>query len=195
MKYTLLLSACLLLAACGKTLEPAEYVGWFADARHGTQVKTTTGNFEYTLEYRTPAYMALQQLGMQADQAGFDSVYKDYRSHDYYLLKIRNIKENKDVITEGRAGNVFSERLRFYAEEVGNSFALVNPGDTLFPSFTHLERTYNITPFTTILLSFERNGKDYREILFQDMPNKNLVRFTFDPEQLKNIPALSLVKE
>ena len=73
----------------------------------------------------------------------------------HFVYKIQNNASNKDLLRKGITGEQpYFERVEYFSYYAHNDFKLVQGSDTLQCQDVHFERTFGLTPYITLNLTF-----------------------------------------
>jgi hypothetical protein len=163
----------ILVSACRKRLAPENYVNWFKNSKENlSEVKTT--NYNYELRYLSPEVGALMEFG--GDRDSFNRYISEYKQWSNFNLKIFASEKDKDILKyKLTQENEYFERLQYFISYINNDIvAIGESNDTIPCAFHHYERTYKMTPFSSVSLSFPGDIKKIDKILVK-LPFDNKV--------------------
>jgi hypothetical protein len=119
-------------------------------------VKHSTEEVEVSVQYRPAEYMALVEMGGNAEPAMFDELTDKYKGTAYFSVSIKKLTGDGDVLqsSENDRGKYY-DRLKYFSEDIKNDVYVLAGHDTVPCVLNHLERTYKLTPYTNMLFAFE----------------------------------------
>lgn len=176
-------------------LSPGEYIQWFkSDENHLRKAQTVNG-IQYTLEYRSPEFVALlQEQNENITKTELDSVMQDFSDLLQFRLLIEVPGSQQEFLKHNLSADAdYEARVKYYAFDMQKDITLkTEQGDSIPCAMYHFERTYNVSPSCVFLLGFVSvNTNEKMEITIYDKEiGKEKIRFVFDPQELKNIPQL-----
>lgn len=89
--YSWLFSLILIISSCKqRTLSAEEYIQYCNNPENKLIVQEVTDSFEYFLQYRSPEFMAIMEMGKSVNQFKLTSLINEYQGLEYYTLKIKN---------------------------------------------------------------------------------------------------------
>ena len=176
-------------------MTPAEYIHWFKSSENHLRKSETIGDLRYTLEYRSPELLALQQLQSEnITQNDLDSAMKDMEGLVQFRLEIEVPSTGIEFMKHDLQDKAdYEPRVKYFAFEMQKDISIINgTGDTLPCSMYHFERSYGVSPASVFLLGFSgiNLNKDLEIIVTEKVFAKKEIRFVFNPKELKNIPQL-----
>lgn len=168
------------LFSCKKRLPASDYVNWFKTSEENLN-SAKTGNFIYEARYVSPDANALIEFG--ADEDSLKKYEKEFSQWVNFNLKIFAKEKDKDVLKYNiRNQQEYFERMQYLISYLNQDVKLLMKNkDTMHCAFHHYERTYNVTPFANISLSFEGRIED---------ADKLIIRLPFDER-----PAIINIQE
>lgn len=177
------------MLSCKKTLTPTAYVQWFQTSKENVNT-ISTENFIYEIRYISPEAGALMEFGANRDS--IKKYQSEYDQWSNFNMKIFSKDKSKDILRyKIQDESEYYQRLQYFISDFDKEISAINHNktDTMHCAFHHYERTYNMTPFANISMSFEGKIEDIEKILIQlPFDNKQAV------VHIKHInyPALSL---
>lgn len=189
-----------LFASCKiKMLLPHEYVTWLNDESNGVKVKKNIGDFEFSLLYKTPEYIILQQEKTDAIKSTtMESRKKELEGMQYYTFQVKT-GDGKDILQTGNADeNEYASRLEYFLSDAQDDMMLVENGDTIPCTLYHFERNYNLGPLSTIVLGFEKaktfSSADKTFIYNDRILGTGPVQLTIQEKNIQQIPSIRYVQ-
>jgi hypothetical protein len=184
------------LTSCAKKeLYPAEYISWVDSPESSLSDKKIIGDYEFTVQYKPADYLALRELKHQEPTSALlAEKSKAYQSLHYFVFKIATIKHDKDIIkTVAQSPEDYQQVLAYFISGIKDDFTLLEGDDTLACKFQTFERTYNIEPYTTFIVAFDREPKDPQNLTFiydDKILGCGPVSLKFDKSILTSIPTI-----
>jgi hypothetical protein len=194
---------CLLLAAFGTlfascspdSLAPAEYVQYTQNAKNGLHVSMVADSFTYDLQYEPASYYVLKKVNPYDFEASeLDTIIAEAQELEHFNLRLGHQVESEYLRIGQTDPDGYFERLRFYSFDVQKHLFLIQSTDTLPCLGVQFDRTYGMTPFINLSLTFE-NRKDekideQKLVYFDPLRNNTIV--PFEITQMHTIPKLKL---
>jgi hypothetical protein len=199
MKYRLIMGLlCALLVACRtKELLPSEYVSWMKDPANGLREEKTIGEYTFHLQYKTPEFVVLQQYKSDnVAQMMVESELEKYAGMEYYTFEI-SAQDGHDLLDEKYyEAEKIASRIEYFLSYAQDNFTLVTDNDTIACSLFHFERSYSLSPITTLVLGFDRVVTDEdRTLVYDDqLLGCGPVRITINAEDISNVPAIKYTR-
>ncbi len=180
-------------------LSVKDYIMWMQDLKNGFRKEKNMGDLNFILQYKPYEYIICME---EREEKIYDTLLKsrinDLSGIQYYDLKILlNEKEGELLKYNLSSNDEYEKRIKYFAYEMQNDIELVEGNDTLPCILYHFERTYDVAPYCTVLVGFNKKEGDsekQRTFLFHDKTfNKGLLKFTFKENRLKNLPKLETI--
>lgn len=158
----ILINVC--LVSCKKKLSSIEYVNWYkTSAENCNELKTNS--FIYELRYISPEATALMEFG--PDKDSISKYAPEFNRWSNFNLKIYAAEKEKDILKYGiTQDQEYYERLQYLIADFANDAKiLLKNKDTISCAFHHYERTYNVTPFANLTLSFNTHIENIERLI------------------------------
>lgn len=177
------------------SLLPYDYIKYIENPKHGLNLTVSEGINEYQIQYKTPEYMIAKSEEKNSLPTDFvKKERKEFGDIEYFTLKIKTNSGEQDILKEGvKSNDQFGGRVAYFSFYMQNDLFLVRDQDTIPCSLYHFERTYNIAPYCTLLLGFDKKFKKFSsyQILYVDRLFSNkIITFNFLKESFERIPKL-----
>jgi hypothetical protein len=184
-----------------KQITPYEYVRWVENTENGLRIEKEMNGFKFRLQHKPSSYIALREVGFEnADQ--IMQYYKRKEELDsfyYFNLDIASIDDKGSVLSHNlNTQEEYYARINYFTSFAQSDLKLVCGKDTLPCTLYHFERTYDLSPYNTIVIGFKMlSGKKiYHDDLLLIFDDKILsvgqMRFLIKSNILKNIPKIVL---
>lgn len=192
----------LLLLGCGpKRLPPSDYIKWVENKANGLFIEKDINNYSFRLQFKPVEYIIAREFGPEnlykIDE--FEARKNQLDSFCYFNLDISSADKKKSVLSEDLVEQKeYYSRLNYYTSFAQNDIKLCANGDTLSCSLYHFERTYDISPFNTIVLGFKlpcklKDLNSDLQLIYEDkVLSVGEVKFLISKNKLQNIPQLAL---
>jgi hypothetical protein len=161
--YTFLI---LLICSCNNGLPVNQYINWFKVSNDNLNIGQTD-NYEFELRYISPKALALMEFDGNIDS--LNKYINEYNMFSNFTLKIFSKEREKDVLRYlTKNESEYYERLQYFISYLNYDIKAINSqNDTIQCVFHHYERTYNITPYANITISFESDIKEIKKIIIK----------------------------
>lgn len=168
---------------CGNnSLSIRDYIIYYANDK-AFEAKTVLDSVEIKARVMPKEYIALLNLGPQV----FDMTSKSIDSNisltedfSYVFLELKNIYSPVDMLCWGCSDSISLEsRINYLSDSFHKSISLVSNGDTISCSISQLERTYQLTDKTKIVLGFDYSFKKLKQPLFFIIKKTNRIDHQF----------------
>lgn len=187
---------------CGqKKLPPSDYIKWVEAEANGLLMEKNISNYSFRLQLKPSEYIVAREFGAEnihkVDE--FKTRNAQLDSFCYFNLDISSADKKKSVLSEDLIEqSEYYSRLNYYTSFAQNDIKLYINTDTLSCTLYHFERTYDISPFNTIVLGFKLPCKfkdlnsDIQLIYDDKVLSVGEVKFLISKNKLQNIPQLAL---
>jgi hypothetical protein len=178
------------------SLDPASYVSWFRSSAHGLRRKKTINDIVYSLQFKSPEYVAL--IESNKDAVSGEKVRRragELQGLSYFDFVI-SLKEGSGELLKYNLASAdeYQNRVKYMSFDMQKDVKLVQGKDTIPCGLYHFERIYDIAPYSNYLLAFDSKRIDpSKELVFvfdDKVFHNGLVKFTFSPNKLVYLPKL-----
>lgn len=182
------------------SLYPRDYCHWVQNSANGLNVKKTIGDFQFALQYKPCAYIALMQDKKDSiAKAVVDERVKKMDGLQYYTFTITTNTGEELMRTGIKSETEYYDRLDYIESMMQNDFSLIDGKDTLPCVLFHFERNYNIAPFNNFLLGFEltKDGatQTNKTVLYDDhLLGTGPVLITVSGDDIAALPNLKFLR-
>ena len=192
LSYILLI---VLLAGCRtQDLLPSDYVNWFRDSSNGLRESKELGNANFTVQYKSIDFMALQELRSDdISKADLEMTKSKYGDLEYYNFEISQDHGHDILDNEFNDEQTVAWRVEYLLSYAQSDFRLLTQHDTAQCILYHFERNYSLNPITTLVLGIRKPKitTDDRTIEFNDQILKSgPVRITIQASAINNLPGI-----
>ena len=182
--YSWLFSLILIISSCKqRTLSAEEYIQYCNNPENKLIVQEVTDSFEYFLQYRSPEFMAIMEMGKSVNQFKLTSLINEYQGLEYYTLKIKN----------KNATSLEKIDMNYMAFEFQQSIRMVSL-DSIEPAMFQFENSQGINPYYTFSIAFDivTDSLHERLIRVDHFKNDKPVLFTIPIQTIRNLPKLKV---
>lgn len=181
-----------------KTKLPLEqFVKWVGKEDNDLSKTKEISEMAYHLSYMPKecmAYMELKNKTYSEDE--LQKILSYYNEMTYFNFRIEFKKGQGELLKYNlKSPQQYTERINYVSFEMQKDFYLVQGKDTLLPGLYHFERTFDVAPFTTVMLAFDNkkfNPSDEFTIVYNDkLFNKGFIKYNYKPKQLIDLPNLA----
>lgn len=180
------------------TLTPTEFVAWSDDVTNYQSKTQQIAEMKYTLTHLSAEYLAMQELGVDASKEAIDSLKTNYSEMMYFRLRIEADGYNQELLKYQLAEAAeYERRVRYCSFDIASDLQVEKAGELpLMCGLSHFERSFDVAPFVTIMLGFDRKDiydknnnvvVTYNDNLF----GKGLVKFSWTKDELEAIPSIT----
>lgn len=198
MKTLLILFTGCLLSCNFRTLKPGVYVTFIKNPDNGLHQVQSEGSIHFDVQYKPLDYVCLlQNNSKHISKDQLKKLKAEFDGLIYFNFSITGsiASEIYKVQTEDTAE--FKQRVNYLSFHANKDFWLLSGVDTLKCVIYHVEKNYEITSRTDVVLAFEPiNRKNENKIgllqfYFRDnVFNTGLHEFEFSENALLSIPSL-----
>lgn len=184
-----------------KILQPYEYIKWVENTDNGLRSEKIIKDYYFRLQYKPADYIVLRELGVEKSYKAnlFNQRKAELDSFYYFNLDISSADKSQSILSNQLNNNEeYYARLNYFTTFAQQDIKLISNDDTIACALYHFERTYDLSPFNTIVLGFkqpkESNFLKYDlQILFDDqILSIGQINFLIDRKKLKKVPKLAL---
>lgn len=181
-----------------KTELPLEQlVQWVSKEENDLSKIKEISEMSYHLSYMPKECMAYMELKNKAySEDELQKVLSYYNEMTYFNFRIELKKGQGELLKyELKSPQQYTERISYVSFEMQKDIYLVQGKDTLLPGLYHFERTFDVAPFTTVMLAFDNkkfNPNDEFTVVYNDrLFNKGFIKYNYKPKQLIDLPNLA----
>lgn len=174
-----------------------EFVKWVGDKQNDLSKSKEISEMKYHLTYVPKECMAFLELKDEAyTPEQFNNSLNSYKTMSYFNFRIE-LKDGKGELLKYNltSPQQYTERINYVSFGMQKDIFLVQEKDTLLPGLYHFERTFDVAPFTTVMLAFDNEKFDPEKeftIVYNDrLFNKGYIKYNYQPKQLIDLPNLS----
>lgn len=174
-----------------------EFVKWVGDKENNLSKSKEISEMKYHLSYipkECMAYLELKDEAYTPEQ--FNKTLESYKTMTYFNFRIE-LKDGKGELLKYdlNSPQQYTERINYVSFGMQKDIFLVQEKDTLFPGLYHFERTFDIAPFTTVMIAFDNEKfnpeKEFTIVYNDKLFNKGFIKYNYQPKQLIDLPNLS----
>ncbi|MFK7972142.1 MAG: hypothetical protein AB8F95_17365 [Bacteroidia bacterium] len=163
MRYLIIISCALvaLLVSCVgvERLSPEDYMSWLEEKGNPLISEKAVGDYDFAVQQLPPEAVALRAYGDAAKtEKDWEGIVDEYavEKRMYVLFRIANNASSQPILKQVSAdlGN-YQANTQYMAFGMQKDIKILQAGDTVNCGFFHFERTFDLTPFSTYMLSFD----------------------------------------
>ncbi|MEP6795535.1 MAG: hypothetical protein ABJB16_14495 [Saprospiraceae bacterium] len=176
-----------------------DYVHWVQDNRNGFRKDLDLGVFTFSAQFKPYEYIiCLEEHAEEIADSLMIRKIQELNGMQYYDLRIKLNGSNGELLKHNLSSEQeYSNRVSYFSFEMQNDIHLVEGTDTLTCALYHFERTFDVSPTSTILLGFpvsNKNSSEIKTLLVYDRTfNNGLMKFTFSKKDLMHLPKLKTI--
>lgn len=163
-------SATIFASCATSSVRPEGYLDWYKQHSEDFVSRKSVGPFGFQLTYLPAELLVMQEHGSEiAESPQWDSLVADRGDFDYYSLRLVS-KESNIPILKHPAWNIddYQERVQYMAFTMQKNIKMLHGSDTAQCALYHFERSYDVTPFSTLMLAFPRTSEASATLLYDD---------------------------
>lgn len=199
--YTILFVLTLLLFSCSRISELGrrDYMQWMNDSEKKAMGDKELQGYRFELEYKPAEWLALneQKNNKNLNKLEFQERLEGLKEMEHYTMKMFD-NSNHGIL--GNAKNpdmAYYQRLEYFTSYAQNDLSLVAGSDTLACKFYHFERYYDLAPYSTIVMAFEKpsdmNLDGDRQLIYDDQVlGLGRVKMNLAADKINELPKLKL---
>lgn len=186
----------LLFFSCGnKELSVEEYISYIDEKENGLFSIKEVENYVFELQYRPIEYIvALKSKNLNAKEFEQKKLELDHLQH--FNLKIIAKGKNQEMLRTGTASEQeYQYRINYFSYEAQNDIKLIDGKDTLKCVLYHFERSYNMAPYSNLVLGFAKTKAsdeiNDKVVSYDDkVLGTGKINIKINSGDIKNIPSL-----
>jgi len=173
---------------------PSELMKYVINEENGLTKTRDFENFGFKATYK-PTNFVIAKEGKtdELSKVKYDKLKKELGELQYIDLSIKSLSTRGNALS-GSIDNQedYYERLDYFVTYMQYDISLVDNTDTLSPVLFHFERNYGLTPYSTIILAFEKGkSKGDRTLMINDQVlGIGRVNFYFKETDILAVPKL-----
>lgn len=182
-----------------QTLSSMEMLKYVIAPHNGLIKKKEIAEFIYQAKYKPLDYIISQEAnGASVSQETYYKKVKELDGLQYFDFRIEVDATNGELL-KYRLSSVadYESRVEYVSFGMQKDIKLIEGRDTLDCVLYHMERAYDITPYTTVLLGFKKNNADLNEdktlVFYDNLFHNGTIKLTFIPADLTQIPHLEII--
>ncbi len=150
-----------------KVLDAPDYVKWVKENKAKISATKTIDDFVFSVEYQPTEFLVLSQMP-NASEETFNKEVKEMNGLLYFVFKVGLKSGVESPIKFGvTSSNEYQERITYFSFNVQKELKLMINSVTYNCVLHHFERTYDMVPYVTCMLGFEK-PENYSQVLLQD---------------------------
>lgn len=166
---------------------------------NGLYVYKNLGSVSYSVQYESAEYII---DNMEKDpflkSSALQKELPNYHGMEYYIIQLRNIKSNTDILTlDLENKNEYYERENYYSFDFQNDICLIRGGDTIPCTVFNYVPNYGISPHIDFMVAFVDKEKTAaqvkadRTIIIEDkIFNNGTIKLEIKKDNINKIPLL-----
>lgn len=190
---------CVFIMGCSKpsTLNAKDYTAWIENPANGICITKKISDFEFAVLYKPVDYVvAIESKNKNISKDSILKRRENLKGYQYYTFRIRSFKDNEFFKTGMTSENEYYKRLEYFVSNAQNDIILVEDKDTIPCAVYHFERNYGISPYSSIVLSFEEkdnsNTKDKVFIYEDKVLGVGKIAIKIKGSELSDLPKLNI---
>lgn len=178
---------------------PSELIKWIKNPKNGFVKVRDMGEVQYTLQQVPTEIMVLNGLKKERVNADeFSRELAEYSGMEYYWLRMEIPGYPNEIAQYGIGDrSEYDARIKYLSFDMQEDITMeTESGDQVPCSLFHFERTYNITPYSTFLVGFDKTllKEGDKTFVFNDMLfNHGKIKFYWSGTDKKQLPKLELI--
>lgn len=155
---TFLALLCLWMGCAPTELSPQAYLRWLNEPDGVVMREKEQGDFTFRLQYLPSEAMALNEYGIEAvGNADWTDILAAYDSAWYFQFRMVSKADDVSVVSYKTEKGQEVERIAHFSFGLQKELKLLHGTDTLDCSLFHFERNYQLAPYASFLLAFEKD--------------------------------------
>lgn len=170
----------------------AKYIKWVEDPENGFIQEQNAGSLIYRLKYQPATYKAILAIGKPTVRKNeLRQSLETLEGLQYFTLQIKHQLDAQVLELENKSG---MDNLSYFSFQMQERLQLIENDNRLPCALFHLEPSFGISPYLTIVLAFEREqgSENATKVLVYDDQHFGFgeLSFQFSDKILANLPTL-----
>jgi hypothetical protein len=171
-----------------KAIQSDEYVG---------KKSARVGDFHIQAALLPPSYMAIAELGADADPTTLQEAEHSYSDLVYFRILFSSDSATSELLKwQLQHPSEYEERVKYYSFGIEHDLKMVTAtGDTLPCALSHFERTFNVRPELSILCGFDAAAANaaggFTLLVNERIFNTGMTKLYYSPEQVQSVLPVS----
>jgi len=180
-------------------INPETCIRWVQNPENGLRKEKIIDDLVFHAQYKPHEYIVcLEERKSEIADSVLAKKVNELSDMQYFDLKIVLKNEQGELLKHNlNSQDQYDKRVNYFSFNMQQDIQLVEGNDTIPCSLFHFERAYDVTPFSTFLLGFEKssssNQHDKTLIVYDKTFNKGLIKFTFKKEELQKLPKIKTI--
>ena len=181
-----------------KSLTADGLLSYTINPENGLLKTKKINEFSYSVKFKPIPYIIAQEAdGKSVGAEEYAKKVDELRGLQYYDLRLEVENTNDEILKyDLNSSEQYDARVNYLAFQMQNDIQLIDGNDTLNCLMYHMERAYDIVPYSTILCGFKNLKKtkieDKTFVLHDNLFNNGIIKLTFLNSDIENIPQLKL---
>jgi hypothetical protein len=176
-----------------------EYAQWVENKDNGLSTTKEIEEFEFKILYKPIDYIIAYELKNQGLNKDSIAARKEQlKGFQYYTLKIKSTNDNEIFKSGIKTEEEYYQRLEYFVGPVQDDISVIDGNDTLPCKVYHFERNYGLSPYNTMVMSFEsketENNKIHDKTFVYDdqVLGTGKIAITISGSDIENLPTLKI---
>lgn len=151
------------------------------------------GDFTIQAALLPPSYMAIAELGSDADPKALQEAETGYTDLVYFRILFSSDSATSELLKwQVQHPSEYDERVKYYSFGIEHDLKIVTTkGDTLPCALSHFERTFNVRPELSVLCGFDAARADvangFTLLVNERIFNTGMTKLYYSPEQVQSV--------
>jgi hypothetical protein len=198
--YLLIIASVVYISGCSPSeLPPAKYIKWVESTHNGLRLNKTVGNYSFVLQYAPHEYLALRQENPDSvKKERIDSHLEELEGFYYLNLRMSGSDGRTSVLSMDIASEEeYYYRLNYFVSQAQQDIVLVEGTDSLPCALYLFERTYDTSPYNTLVMGFKKKTQeklhDNLTFIFREqILGVGTLKFEIAKKNIYNVPKLTI---
>ncbi len=178
-----------------KILSEKEFIEWVEDEDNGLTMVKEFDDFIFTLQYRPAEYIVAKEcISKDCSPEEIQTRKSELEELYHFNLKI-TAKDTKEEMLKKNISSPeeYFGRIEYFTSHAENDLKLYTSTDTIDCGLYHFERSYNMAPFSNMVVGFERDSIAIEDLTFsfdERVLGIGKINFKIEQETLKKLPSI-----
>ncbi len=180
-----------------KNISVSEFIRWCMDEQNELNKTLSISEVKYNLSYMPKENLAYLELKTESyDLEKFKKTSDHYKDMIYFNLRIAVPEAEGELLKYKLTSPAeYEQRIKYLSFGVQDDIFITQGKDTIKPGLCQYERIFEVAPYATIQIAFDKkklNPEEGFTFVYNDkLLEKGYVKFTYKTGQLVNLPNIT----
>ncbi|MBO9702129.1 MAG: hypothetical protein J7604_18110 [Sporocytophaga sp.] len=178
-----------------KSLNEKEFIEWVEDEENGLLMMKEFDDFIFTLQYKPAEYIVAKEcVNKECSKEEIQSRIHELEELYHFNLKITAKDTQEEMLKKNISGtDEYFQRIEYFTSLAENDLKLYTLNDTIDCGLYHFERSYNMAPYSNMVVGFERKVKTLQDLTFsfdEKVLGIGKINFKIEKDALEKLPTI-----